>query len=154
MPVTLITITAEPLSIDNNFYNYSAEDRILKNILTEDHEVFYSGQNQGKLDYKLINGVNEHDVFRVYYRRAHGEPFVFLGSTNQSSIIQERTIVRGVNSLPEERLQIRLVIPANNISNETIHTQFEGSGKYKKAVLQHSGFQYEGVFTQFGFYRQ
>ena len=49
---TIITITSEEiLTIYNNFYDYSGEDRILKNIINGDCEVFYSGQNQGRLDY-------------------------------------------------------------------------------------------------------
>lgn len=43
---TIITITVEEIgTIDNNFYDYSSEDRILKNIISGDYEVFYSGQN-------------------------------------------------------------------------------------------------------------
>ena len=152
---TIITITAEAIkTIDNNFYDYSGEDRILRNIITQDYEVFYSGQNQGRLDYQLIDSINSNNVFRIYYRKKSNHPFIFLGETNQSSIIKERTINRGISSLPHERLQIRLVIPANNIKNVIIDSNFHGSGKYKKSILQHSNFEFEGVFTQLGFYKK
>ena len=149
---TIITITAEEIgTIDNNLYDYSGEDRILKNIISGDYEVFYSGQNQGRLDYQLEDTVHSSSTFRVYYRRKSNSPFIFLGSTNYSSIVKERTISKGNNSLPNERLQIRLVIPHANISETTIDTDFEGVGKYKKAILQHSGFDID-VDINLGFY--
>jgi hypothetical protein len=150
---TIITITAEEVgTIDSKFYDYSGEDRILKNIISDDYEVFYSGQNQGRLDYQLIDSVNSSSTFRVYYRKKRNLPFIFLGSTNYSSIVKERVIAKSINALPNERLQIRLVIPINNISNTQIDTQFEGVGKYKKSVLQHSEFNTTGVNINLGFY--
>ena len=150
---TIITITVEEIrTLDNNFYDYSGEDRILKNIISGDYEVFYSGQNQGRLDYQLEDTVNTSSTFRVYYRRKSNSPFIFLGSTNYSSIVKERTIAKAINSLPNERLQIRLVIPLANISETQIDTEFEGVGKYKKAILQHSGFDID-VNINLGFYR-
>lgn len=150
---TIITITAEEIgTIDNNFYDYSGEDRILKNIISGDYEVFYSGQNQGRLDYQLIDSVNSSSTFRIYYRKKSNSPFTFLGTTNYSSIVKERNIAKGVNSLPNERLQIRLVIPLAKISESKIDTNFEGSGKYKKAILKHSGFDIN-VNINLGFYK-
>ena len=151
---TIITITAEEIGIinNNNVYNYSCEDRILKNIMNGDYEVFYSGQNQGRLDYQLCNSVNSLLIFRVYYRVKKNSPFTFLGFTNYSSIIKERIPDKGVNALQNERLQIRLVIPISNISNTKIDTILKGSGCYKKAVLQHSNFNVNGVNTNLGFY--
>ena len=94
---TIITITAEEIgTFDNNFYDYSGEDRILKNIINGDYEVFYSGQNQGRLDYQLVDSINSSSTFRVYYRRKSNKPFIFLGSTNYSSIVNERTIAKGI----------------------------------------------------------
>ena len=149
---TIITITAEEIgTIHNNFYDYSGEDRILKNIISGGYEVFYSGQNQGRLDYQLVDAVNSSSSFRVYYRKKNNSSFMFLGSTNYSSIVKERTIAKRINSLPNERLQIRLVIPHSNISETKIDTKFEGVGKYKKAILQHSGFDID-VNINLGFY--
>jgi hypothetical protein len=152
--ITIITITVEQIRIiENNFYDYSGEDRILKNIISGDYEIFYSGQNQGILDHKLIDSVNETSLFMVYYRTKSNSPFIFLGSTNYSSIIKERTIGKGINSLPNERLQIRLVIPIINIKDIKINSQFNGIGKYKKAVLQHSNFN-TNVNLHLGFYSE
>jgi len=149
---TIITITAEEIGIiDNNFYDYSGEDRILKNIISGGYEVLYSGQNQGNLDHQLIDAVNSSSIFRIYYRRKSNSSFIFLGSTNYSSIVKERTIEKGINSLPNERLQIRLVIPLANVSETQIDTEFEGIGKYKKAILQHSDFDIN-VNINLGFY--
>ena len=66
---TIITITAEEIGTMTTFYDYSGEDRILRNILSGDYEVLYSGQNQGSLDHQLIHAVNSSFTFRVYYRR-------------------------------------------------------------------------------------
>jgi hypothetical protein len=149
---TIITITAEPIITSKNFYDYS-EDRILRNIISGDYEVFYSGQNQGRLDYELVDSVNSSSTFRVYYRRKSNLPFKFLGSTNYSSIIKERSVAKGTNSLPNQRLQIRLVIPIANISNTLINTNFGGSGCYKKAILQHSGFNTYRDYMKGFFYK-
>ena len=149
---TVITITAEEIgTISNNFYDYSGEDRILKNIISGDYEVLYSGQNKWLLDYQLMDSVNSSSTFRVYYRRKSNSPFIFLGSTNYSSTIKERTIAKGINSQPDERLQIRLVIPLANVSETKIDTMYEGIGKYKKAVLNHSDFNLD-VNINLGFY--
>jgi hypothetical protein len=150
--VVIITITAEEIrSIDNYVYDYSGEDRILTNILTDEYEVFYSGQNQGIKDYQLIDAVNSSSLFRIYYRNKKNSPFRFLGSTNYSSIIKERASRKGINALPNERLQIRLVIPLNNIENVQIETHFNGRGCYKKSVLQHSNFPIN-LNVNLGFY--
>ena len=77
----IITITAKEIGIlDNNFYDYSGEDRIFRNVLNDDYEVFYSGQNQGRLDYQIIDAVNNSVIFRVYYRKKSNSPF-FSNST-------------------------------------------------------------------------
>jgi hypothetical protein len=153
MTTTLIFITAEEIgTIDGNLYDYSGQDRILKNIFTGEHEVLYSGQNQGKKDSELIDAVNSLSNFKVFYRRKKTDPFTFLGDTNYSSIVKERIVGTRVNALPTERLQIRLVIPLVNFQNTQIPNQFEGSGCYKKSVLQHCNFPihrciYDGFYT-------
>ena len=150
--ITIITITAEKIgTMNSQFYDYSGEDRILKNIVSGDYEVFYSGQNQGRLDYQLEKAVHTSSTFRVYYRKKSNSPFVFLGSTTFSSIVKERSIAKRMNSLPNERLQIRLVIPLDNIKKTKIDTKFKGTGKYKKAILQHSNFDID-MNIQLGFY--
>jgi hypothetical protein len=144
---TIITITTDI----NNLNDYSVQDRILKNIITGDYEVFYSGQNQGRLDYQLVNAVNSLSTFRVYYRSKNNLPFIFLAHTNNSRIINERTIAKGINTLPNERLQIKLIIPEANIINILVVANSEGVGCYKKAILDHSGFS-TNVNINLGFY--
>lgn len=149
---TIITITAEEIgTLGAIAYDYS--DRILKNILTGEHEVLYSGQNQGRMDYQLVKSVDSFSEFRVYYRLKSNTPFIFLGTTRQSSIVRERITPTGINAAPDERLQIRLVIPDNKICGVEIKTPYEGSGKYKKAILEHSGFPIDGnINFVIGFY--
>jgi hypothetical protein len=149
----IITITADPDTTENPYNIYTGEDRILKNIFNGDYEIFYSGQNQGRLDDLLTDSVNVAETFRIYYRKKNNTSFTFLGDTNISSIIKERTVLKGINSSPQERLQIRLVISAVSVSNTVIHSDFIGSGKYKKAILQHSNFNIN-VNTNLGFYRE
>lgn len=145
----IITITGDIQQVYGNLYDYG--DRILENIESHDYEVFYSGQNQGRLDSQLVNAVDSSSTFRVYFRSKKTSPFIFLGITNYSSIVRERSIANGVDSLPNERLQIRLVIPCDNVIKRQINTEFEGIGKYKKAILQHSGFDID-VNINLGFY--
>jgi hypothetical protein len=63
-----------------------------------------------------------------------------LGHTNYSRIVNERTIAKGIDTLPNERLQIKLIIPEANIINILVVADSEGVGCYKKAILDHSGF--------------
>ena len=43
-----------------------------------DYEVFYSGQNQGRLDHQLVDAVNSSSTFRVYYRIKSNSSFIFF----------------------------------------------------------------------------
>jgi len=150
---TIITITSSPVTVLGSGYDYTQEDRILQNIMTNEYEVFYSGQNQGRADHQLIESVESRSPFRIYYRRRAADPFIYLGQTEQSSIIRERFMATGINTEPSERLQIRLVVSFENIINEQVNTLFEGSGKYKKAVLSHSNFR-TNQNLNVGFYKQ
>ena len=125
-------------SFQKNVYLLFSENRILKNIFTNDYEVFYSGQNQGIMDHKLEESIKRGARFRIYYRGKSKKPFIFLGCTTDASVVNERTIPKNIDSLPKERLQIRLVIQSINVKNIEINPLFQQ--QYKKAVLQHSNF--------------
>ena len=153
--ITIITFTSSPMStLGENILDYTGEDRILFNIMTNDYEVLYSGQNHGNADIKLIDSVEQHSEFRIYYRKKINIPFIYLGLTNISSIIQERIVPNGTTSVSNERLQIRLIILAKNVINQQINAEFEGIGKYKKSVLQHSNFNINGKNLYVGFYKE
>ena len=138
---SILTITNVPIgSFDNSskVYDYSKNDRILKNIHKNEYEVFYSGQNEGGLDYQLTNAIEKKEIFKVYYRRKKNIPYKYLGETNNVDIIQYRKCPIGVDTNPNERLQIHLII--NNPTNNLVPTNdFTGSGKFKKDVLVHAG---------------
>jgi hypothetical protein len=138
---SVVCLTGEigTISSDNSYW-YS--DKVLRNVTTSSYsyEVFYSGQNQGLLDHQLRDGVTNQIPFRIYHRKKTNLPFEFLGIAYESVIIRERTIPKGMDSLPHERLLIKLIISSNNVRDTQIDTAFEGIGKYKKAVLHHSGF--------------
>lgn len=139
MPV-IITITNEPVTVDgsSHIYNYSEYDRILKNVCKTEYEVFYSGQNKGKLDYQLINAIENNDLFKIYYRPKKSMSYLYLGHTYNSDIIQYRTCPINVDTNTQERLQIHLII--NNIENIIVpKNNFKGTGKYKKDVFIHAG---------------
>ena len=136
---TIITFTGSKRKINNRHYDYSCEDRMV-NTPNGDLELYYSGQNQGRLDHQLVESVNASSTFIIYGRENGNSPFTFLGETNDSIIVNERTIPKGINAQPNERLQIKLVIPFADIRETKVISKFEGFGKYKKAVLKHSGF--------------
>lgn len=111
----------------------------MKNILTGQYEVYYSGQNKGGLDYLLTESVKSFHHFRIYYRKRKTDCFTFLGVSTQSSIIRERKAKIKEDSEITDRLQIRLVLQAKDVINQEIEAVGVGSGKYKRGVLAHSG---------------
>lgn len=139
MPV-VITITNEPAPLSSdNIYNYSEYDRILKNVCKNEYEVFYSGQNKGRLDYQLINAIQNDELFKVYYRPKKNMPYTYLGFTYSSNIIQYRTLPINVDTNTEQRLQIHLIINTISVPISVPINNISGSGKYKKDVLIHAG---------------
>ena len=60
--------------------------------------MFYSGQNQGKLDYQLIKAIQNNELFKVYYRAKDSMPYTYLGFTYSSNIIQYRELPINVNT--------------------------------------------------------
>ena len=138
MPTRVIlTVTGDGTLVHGVSYPYS--DRVLRdvnNVLR--HEVFYGGQKQGRRDEELINSVNNHDYFYIYYRRKKNIRFIYLGRTNISNIIRHRQIDIGHDALPEQALQIHLVVN-NPINTPVPDNGFGGSGKFKRDVLVHSG---------------
>ena len=124
-------------TVDGYVYNYSGYDKILLNVLNGEYEVFYSGQNQGKLDYQLINSINNNEEFKIYYRPKTNQLYTYLGKTNLVKIKQDRQIHIGINADLNQKLQLHLVI--RNIHNTKVPiNNFTGPGKYKKDVLVHS----------------
>ena len=139
MPI-IITITNEPIRIDDSlkFYNYSEYDRILKNIVKNEYEIFYSGQNRGMIDYQLIDAIKKGDLFKVYYRPKKKMAYTYLGYTYDSSIIQYRTVPINKDTNTGERLQIHLLV--KNIENIIVpENNILGSGRFKKDVFTYMG---------------
>jgi hypothetical protein len=81
MPI-IITITNEIIAITNRHtYEYKT-DRVLKNIVNGSYEIFYSGQNQGKADYKLLDAIADGDVFHIYHRTKKTRDSLILVNAN------------------------------------------------------------------------
>jgi hypothetical protein len=124
----IITIT-----LDNN------NDKILKNILTNDYEIFYSGQIQGQQDYKLIDAIKNNNIFKIYYRLEFNTPFIYLGETNTSKIIKYRSSPLNIYANYDDKLLIKLIIKNENVLNINIpDNNFNGSDKYKKDIFIHA----------------
>ena len=147
MPV-ILTVTCESTTVyhksdTSNVHNYDYNDKVTKNIYKNEYVVLYSGQNRGRLDNQLTDAIRKDELIKVYHREKKNRPFMYLGFTRNSSIIQERSRPKDVDTNPEERLQIKLIInnienipvPINNISNSGKYK----SGKYKIDVLIHAG---------------
>ena len=139
MPV-VITITNEMTTIDGSgiSYNYFEYDRILKNVCKTEYEVFYSGQNKGRLDHQLIDAIQNNELFKVYYRPKKRMAYTYLGFTYSSDVIKYRIRPINIDTTTDERLQIHLVI--KDIANITVPTCSNSSnGRFKKDVLIHAG---------------
>jgi len=130
----ILTITTVPV-----FDNIDYKDRVLCNIHSGDCEVFYSGQNQGRMDNQLTEAVANHDTFRVYHRRNNKVDYIFLGETNLSDIVHYRKTAIGENTSEEERLQIHLYFPFNKIINRQLATTYNGAGKFKREIFRQEG---------------
>ncbi len=132
--------------------NYEWCDKIVKNIFTNDYEIFYNGQIQGNQDHKLLSAIENNDIFKVYYRNELNKPFIYLGETNISKIIKHRINPINTVSNPDNRLLIHLIIKNENVSNINIpDNNFNGSGKYKKDVFVHANIPLNSN-TNLGFY--
>ena len=137
MPV-IITITLEPVTVAGGEGVYYYDDRILRNISNNEYEVFYSGQNQGRLDYQLTRAIGNNDEYKIYYRKKKNKPYIYLGSTHSVTIVRDRTIAVGENSIQSQKLLLHLnniTIHNNNVPENT----FTGPGRYKKDILVHAG---------------
>jgi hypothetical protein len=136
----IITITLTPTTVADagQIYDYTATDRILKNIYSNKYEVFYSGQNQGKHDKELLDTIENNETIHVYYRKKPSTPFTYLGETKNYTIIQHRKTRLGCDTINENRLQIHLIL--KNIVNENVPVvNPKGSnGRYKKDIFVHA----------------
>lgn len=149
---TIITITGEVYENTHTIPDYTNTDRILKNIMTDDYEIMYSGQNKGLKDHVLIRSVRENTVFKIYYRKKKNIPFTYLGETIRAEIIQERKVPVKQQTEQEERLLLRLIVPQDNVKNTTVSQIHEGLYRYKKDLLADADFELEHYNGMDGFY--
>ena len=148
MQTIVICCTLDQVSFDFNSYSYG--DRILKNIQDNVHEVFYSGQNQGKKDDKLLQALKNNSIVKIFYRFKKTSCFTYLGETNKYDIIQFRKVTVGKNSDFNERLQIHFVLDQIEKTDVPI---IIGGGlyRYKKDVLRYLGYDGKVNYGE-GFY--
>lgn len=132
----VIFITSEVIKGDGYIYDYN--DRILQNIVnTNIYEIFYSGQDTGRSDHRLLDTIHNNQNVLIFYRENNNSPFTFLGETRNYNVIQYRTLPIGETSEQTERLQLHFVI--DNPMNTNIPQIFTGPGRYKYDVQYHLG---------------
>lgn len=132
----LIYITTEVIRGDG--YTYDYRDRILQNIVnTNNYEIFYSGQDTGRSDQRLLDTIDNNQNVLIYYRTKINSPFTFLGETRNYNVVQYRTLPIGETTEQNERLQLHFVI--DNPMNTVIPQIFTGPGRYKYDVQYHLG---------------
>ena len=139
MPI-IICINHKPIYYHNtnNFYDY--KDRILKNIDTHEHEVFYCGQAMGRADHYLVKAINDNEKIKIYYRTKNNMPFTYLGETNVADIVLYRSVTKEIKADENERLQTHIVIRSGDVINRPVSTNnFTGPGKFKKDILLECG---------------
>lgn len=94
----------------------------------------------------MIKAVNKCYIIKVFYRVISNTPFIFIGKTNNSSIIQYRQKNKKENTTENERLKIKIkiIIPKENIKNEKIinNIEYYNKYKYKKAVFDYLDIKY------------
>ena len=137
MPI-IITITNDIIKLNNSIKVYNYYERILNNIYKNEYDVFYSGQNKGRLDYQLTDSIKNDEIFKIYYRPYKNMSYKYLGYTTEVKIEKIRKLPLNVDTTIDQRLQIHLII--NNIDNKVVPiNDFTGPGKFKKDVFVHSG---------------
>lgn len=137
MQSIIICCTLDQLSFDANTYSYG--DRILKNIQDNVHEVFYSGQNKGRKDDKLLQALKNNSIVKIFYRFKKSSCFTFLGETNNYDIIQYRKVNIGEKSEFDDRLQLHFIL--EHIYDTDVPITIEGGlYRYKKDVLHYLGY--------------
>ena len=83
----VIFITSEVIKGDGYIYDYN--DRILQNIVnTNIYEIFYSGQDTGRSDHRLLDTIHNNQNVLIFYRENNNSPFTFLGETRNYNVIQ------------------------------------------------------------------
>ena len=132
----LIYITSEVIKGDGYIYDYN--DRILQNIVnTNIYEIFFSGQDTGRSDYRLLDTIHNNQNVLIFYREKNNSPFTFLGETVNYNVVQYRNLPIGETSAQTERLQLHFVI--DNPMNTIIPQIFTGTCRYKYDVQYHLG---------------
>ena len=136
MPI-IITITFNNTKLNNNTYHYN--DKIYQNIINKNYEIYYSGQTCGIRDYELLNAINNKEEIKIYYR-CKTSPFIYLGYTTESYIINKRKVPINQNAISDELLKLCFIIKIENITNKEIPRISNNSYcKYKSDVLIHAG---------------
>jgi len=133
----VLFITSE-VKVVGGEHVYDYNDRILQNIVnTNIYEIFYSGQDTGRSDQRLLDTIDNNQNVLIFYRENNNSPFTFLGETTNYDVIQHRTMPIGESTEQNERLQLHFVI--DNPMNTNIPQIFTGTCRYKYDVQYHLG---------------
>ena len=142
----IICMNTEQVKISDKVYDYG--DRVLKNIETNVHEVFYSGQKQGGKDQMLLDAIEEGCLIKIFYRFKNAKSFTYLGETEKSDIVQYRKINKNIDAKYDELLQIRFIL--DNIVNEDVPIYFEKGvyTRYKKDIFKYLNYDKKLDYVQ------
>jgi hypothetical protein len=140
--ITVLFITVDKVNVGKNIYNY-------KDIV-DSNSLEYYGQDCGIYDHKLQLAIKKNNRFHIVMRFKNNEPFSYLGYSDDISVIQKRTKPVNQYTTKEQRLKIKINIKQKNYVNLVFDPTIDGSGKYKKAVLDHFGLK--DILLTLGFY--
>lgn len=128
--VVIITITSK-----NEF--------VYKDKVDNSKIINYVGQRSGKRDYILKKGIQNNEMFKIYYRKRNGRPFVFIGESRDVSIVRERTKELGKKGEDNELLEIKikLEVIVNRIINPVDSTQFKKGVFLENEIPQNTNIQ-------------
>ena len=133
----VLFITSE-VKVVGGEHVYDYNDRILQNIVnTNIYEIFYSGQDKGRSDQRLLDTIDNNQNVLIFYRRDNNSSFTFLGETTNYKVVQYRTLPIGESTEQNERLQLHFVI--DNPMNTNIPQIFTGTCRYKYDVQYYLG---------------
>lgn len=127
----------------------------IKRINSTQYRVRYTGQSHGRQDHRLLHAIEDNDLVKVYIKKGINVPFIYLGSGTMSSVVRHRTVPIGQSSIIEDRLEIEVIVD-KSLHRRSVSTTFEGTGRFKRSVLEHAGVdrqRIESYDVQVGFYR-
>lgn len=126
----------------------SVNEFVYKDKIDNTNIVNFVGQRFGKRDYILKKGIQNNEVFKIYYRKRNYKPYVFVGESSNVSVVRERTKQVGKKAEDNELLEIKIQL--GEVVNRVVNPV--GDTQYKKGVFLENDIP-ENTGCQFGIYK-